>query len=68
MRSHSVVVDTKFLDLLSCIIQIHKPIHRQAFVPEFPIKGLGIRIIRGCAWPGEIQYDVIFIAPSVHLF
>ena len=65
MRTELVVVLSPALYFVSGVLQRHKPVHVQAFVPEAAVERFDMGIIRRRAGPGVIELDFVEIRPSV---
>ncbi len=61
MRTELVVVPSPARHYFPSILQRHKPVHVQAFVPEAAIEGFDIRIVRRCAWTGIVEFDFVVV-------
>ena len=65
MRAELCVVPSPALYFVSGVLQRHKPVHVQAFVPETAVERFDVGIIRRRAETGVIELDFVEIRPSV---
>ena len=65
MWTELVVVPSPALYFVSGIIQRHKPVHVQAFIPEAAVEGCNMRIVRRRSGPGIIQLDLVEVRQGV---
>ena len=65
MRTELVVVPSPALYFVSGVLQRHKPVHVQAFIPEAAVERLDVRVVRRCAGSGIIELDLVEVRPGV---
>ena len=64
-RTELVVVLSSALCFVSSVLQRHKPVHVQAFVPDAAVEGFDMRIVRRRAGTRIIQFDLVEVRPGV---
>jgi len=65
VRTELVVVPSPALYFVPGILQRHKPVHIQTFVPETAVERFDMRVVRRCPWTGIIQLDLVEVRPGV---
>ena len=62
-----IVVSAPLLQFFASTCKAHEPVGIQTLRPQLAVERLYEAIVRGLAWPREVQRDVVGIGPEIEV-